>query len=228
METPVEAPSIEEQAAAVGLNPDGSKMDAPADPLLGKFSSVEDLAKAYSELEKKLGAGEAPAPAPEVEPSDALERMTKSGGEQPPADADMDALLEAGTITQDVYDVWQAGQDAIQNNFNAAVYDAAGGQEAYSDMLNWASENLDDTAIDTFNDLLEGGNLSAVKLAVSGLRAQMGDAVEPSRSVAGGEPASLDVFNSWAEVHEAMGDTRYAKDPHYNRMVVEKLGRSKI
>lgn len=224
METPAEAPSIEEQAAAVGLNPDGTKMDAPADPLLGKFSSVEDLAKAYGELEKKLSAGE-PAPAPAPVEADADLSISK---EEAPEATDMEKLLENGTITQDMFDTWKRGEDAAAESFNNAVFDAAGGQEAYNDMVSWAADNLSDAEIDTFNDLLNGGNVAAVKLAVAGLKAQMGGAREPERNIAGGEPASLDVFNSWAEVHEAMADPRYTKDHHFNRMVVEKLGRSKI
>ena len=61
-DTPAEAPSMEEQLSAVGLDAEGNRVeDTPAEPLLGKFQSVEDLAKAYSELEKKLGSGEAQA-----------------------------------------------------------------------------------------------------------------------------------------------------------------------
>lgn len=222
---PVEAPSIEEQAAAAGvdLNP-----EAPAEPLLGKFNSVDDLAKAYSELEKKLSGGDAPAPAPKAD-ADADLSISKEAPEAPEA-AGMDALLEAGTISQADYDVWKAGQDAQAASFNDAVYSAAGGEEAYNDLIGWAADNLSEAEIDTFNDLLNGGNVAAVKLAVSGLAAQRGagSAQEPARQVAGGDPASADVFDNWAQVKAAMADPRYNTDAAYNAEVVAKIGRSKI
>ena len=239
VDTPVEQPSIEEQAAAVGLNPDGSKKDImPADgvsdssPILGKFQSVEDLAKAYSELEKKLGSGEI-APAKTV--SDEGLKITNAPD---PADdvsstsplGNMDALLEAGTISQEVYDTYIAGQQAATSAFNAEVYNAAGGEAEYNDLITWAADNLSEAEIDTFNNLLEDGNVSAVKLAVSGLAAQRGtsQAQEPARNIAGGTPPSADVFQNWAQVQEAMNDPRYYKDAAYNAAVVEKIGRSNI
>lgn len=71
-------PSLEEQAAAVGI--DTSKIDVSANEqtgekpvapeakkILGKFNSQEDLEKAYQELEKKLGSGEKTEDKPEAE-----------------------------------------------------------------------------------------------------------------------------------------------------------------
>lgn len=223
VEDPVVQPSIEEQAEAAGVD---LNQDAPAEPLLGKFKSVDDLAKAYSELEKKLSAGDSPAPKADVEPGDL------SISKEAPAEeaSGMDALLEAGTISQADYDVWKAGQDAQVSSFNEAVYSAAGGEDAYNDLIGWAADNLSEDEIDTFNDLLNGGNVAAVKLAVSGLAAQRGSgsAQEPARQVAGGDPPAADVFDNWAQVQAAMSDPRYYKDAAYNAEVVAKIGRSKI
>lgn len=228
-ETPAEAPSMEEQLSAVGLDAEGNRVEqdnAPAEPLLGKFQSVEDLAKAYSELEKKLGAGEVQA-AKSVSEEDLKINTNKNTDPEHKA-ADMEALLEAGTITQDMYDTYVAGQEAATSAFHSAVYDAAGGEEAYNDLISWAADSLSEGEIDTFNDLLNSGNTSAVKLAVSGLAAQRGSnqAQEPSRNIAGGTPPSSDVFENWAQVQAAMSDPRYSKDAAYNKAVVEKIGRS--
>ena len=222
MDAPVEQPPIEEQLAAVGLDAEGNKAeDTNAEPILGKFQSVEDLAKAYSELEKKLGAGEAPATASEGD-------LKITPKEEAPEAEDMEALLKAGTITQDMYDTFVAGQEAASNAFQSEVYSAAGGEAAYTDLMDWASENLSDAEIDTFNELLGTGNVAAVKMAVSGLNAQRtaGQAQEPSREIAGGTPASADKFESWAQVTEAMSDPRYSKDPAFNAAVLAKLARS--
>ena len=219
-ETPVEQPSIEEQAAAAGVS-----TEAPAEPLLGKFNSVDDLAKAYSELEKKLSSGQAPEA-----PAQADADLAISKEEPSDEAAGMDALLEAGTISQADYDVWKAGQDAQAASFNNEVFSAAGGEEAYNDLIGWAADNLSEAEIDTFNDLLSSGNVSAVKLAVSGLAAQRGSnsPQEPARQVAGGIAPEADVFDNWAQVQAAMSDPRYYKDAAYNAEVVAKIGRSKI
>lgn len=228
-DTPVEQPTMEEQLSAVGLDAEGNKVDdAPAEPLLGKFQTVEDLAKAYSELEKKLGSGEVQA-AKSVSEED-LKINPKTSADPEHNAVDMEALLKSGTITQDMFDTYVAGQEAATSKFQADVYAAAGGEDQYNDLIGWAAENMSEAEIDTFNELLNSGNASAVKLAVSGLSAQRGStgAVEPSRNIAGGTPPSADVFQNWAQVHEAMNDPRYSKDPAYNAEVVAKIGRSKI
>ena len=222
-DTPAEQPTLEEQAAAAGVS-----TEAPAEPLLGKFNSVDDLAKAYSELEKKLSSGgdapEAPAKA------DADLSISKEEADDDTEAAGMDALLEAGTISQADYDVWKAGQDAQAASFNNEVFSAAGGEEAYNELIGWAADNLSEAEIDTFNDLLSSGNVSAVKLAVSGLAAQRGSnsPQEPARNIAGGIAPEADVFDNWAQVQAAMSDPRYYKDAAYNAEVVAKIGRSKI
>lgn len=235
-DTPTPEPSMEEQLANAGLDPEGNPLNAQnaEQPLLGKFQTVEDLAKAYSELEKKMGSlGGTGDPAKTQDLS--INGKTAEGDNEDDAtttehDVDMDALLAAGTISQEIYDTFVAGQEAAVTTFNNAVYEAAGGADNYNAMIEWAADNLPEAEIDVFNNLLNDGNLSAVGLAISGMQARMSaaGANEPARTVAGGEPASLDAFNSWAEVHEAMADPRYSKDPHFNQQVVEKLGRSKL
>ena len=222
MDAPAEQPPIEEQLAAVGLDAEGNKAeDTNAEPILGKFNSVDDLAKAYSELEKKLGAGEAPAKASEGD-------LKITPKEEAPEAADMEALLKAGTITQDMYDTFVAGQEAASSAFQSEVFSAAGGEAAYNDLIEWAGDNLSEAEIDTFNDLLGSGNVAAVKMAVSGLAAQRGSnqAQEPARTIAGGTPPAADKFDNWAQVQEAMSDPRYYKDAAYNAEVVAKIGRS--
>ena len=224
MDAPVEQPPIEEQLAAVGLDAEGNKAeDTNAEPILGKFNSVDDLAKAYSELEKKLGAGEPPAKASEGD-------LKITPKEEAPEAADMEALLKAGTITQDMYDTFVAGQEAASSAFQSEVYSVAGGEAAYNDLIEWAGDNLSEAEIDTFNDLLGSGNVAAVKMAVSGLAAQRGSnqAQEPNRTIAGGTPPTADKFESWQQVTAAMSDPRYSKDPAFNRSVLEKLARSNL
>lgn len=234
VDTPTEPPSMDEQLANAGLDAEGNRLEGEAptqEPILGKFKSVDDLAKAYSELEKKLGSGGEAPPQGSTEPETLS--IPKDAATKPSSDDEttsMEQLLKDGMISQEVYDTWQTGQEAAANQFNNAVYEVAGGTEAYNELIGWAGNNLPDDEIDSFNELLTSGNLSAIKLAVSGLKAQMAGsgASEPSRTVAGGTPGGADRFNSWAEVHEAMADPRYSKDRYFNQQVVEKIGRSAL
>ena len=89
---PVVEPTMEETLSAVGLDAEGNKVgEAPAAPLLGKFQTVDDLAKAYSELEKKLGSGEVQA-AKAVSEEDL--KITPKAAEPEHSAADMEALLK--------------------------------------------------------------------------------------------------------------------------------------
>ena len=108
------------------------------------------------------------------------------------------------------------------------VKNAAGGEQAYTDMVNWASENLDQSAISAFDEIINTGSIPAINMAVTGLRAQYENAVGyEGRMLSGKAPTtSKDVFRSQAEVVQAMSDKRYDKDPAYRIDIMEKLERS--
>ena len=53
------------------------------------------------------------------------------------------------------------------NDQVAAIHQIAGGEEAYSNLTNWADQNMPREYVDAFNDLVESGNLQMVQLAVA-------------------------------------------------------------
>ena len=108
------------------------------------------------------------------------------------------------------------------------IKNAAGGEQAYANMVNWASDNLDQKSSQAFDEVINSGSIDAIKLAVSGLKAEYEKAVGyEGRMVTGKGPINTkDVYRSQAELVAAMGDPRYENDPAYRQDIIEKLGRS--
>ncbi len=108
------------------------------------------------------------------------------------------------------------------------IKNAAGGEQAYANMVNWASDNLDQKSSQAFDEVINSGSIDAIKLAVSGLKAEYEKSVGyEGRMVTGKAPSNTrDVYRSQAELVAAMGDPRYENDPAYRQDIIEKLGRS--
>ena len=108
------------------------------------------------------------------------------------------------------------------------IRSVAGGDKEYATMVQWAADNMDKSAVESFDSLLASGNVGAIKLAVSGIKAQYDNVNGYEGTMLSGKPptTSKDVFRSQAEVVAAMQDTRYDKDPAYRQDLIEKLDRS--
>ena len=114
--------------------------------------------------------------------------------------------------------------DAVVNE----VKNYAGGEKAYTDMVTWASNNLDKESIQAFDSIINTGSVDAIKLAVNGLKSQYQEANGfEGTMVTGKAPTSTkDVFRSQAELVRAISDRRYDQDPAYRQDVMQKLSRS--
>ena len=104
----------------------------------------------------------------------------------------------------------------------------AGGEKEYATMVQWAADNMDRADVESFDSLLASGNVGAIKLAVSGIKAKYDNVNGYEGTMLSGKPptTSKDVFRSQAELVAAMNDTRYDKDPAYRQDLIEKLDRS--
>ena len=132
----------------------------------------------------------------------------------------------------------QANQPAAQESAPVEMTDAdintvknsVGGETEYNNIVTWAGQNLDKNSIAAFDGIVETGNTDAIKLAISGLKAQYENANGyEGRMLSGKAPkTSGDVFRSQAEVVAAMTDPRYDNDPAYRQDLIEKLDRSNI
>ena len=226
---------------AEGLeNPDAS--DRP-EWLPEKFNSVEDMAQAYESLEQKLGSQDEEEYEEELG-DDELESITEDleeigidfdslsqefaelGGL---SEDSYDSLIEAG-IPRSMVDQFIDGQMAVAEQMQQEAFEQVGGQEAYEDMVSWASDNMQEASIDAFNNAVNSGNVETANLAIQGLHAQY-------RSVNGNEPSLVmgetksvtgGVFDSAAQLTAAMRDPRYSSDSAYRQQVASKLSRSNI
>ena len=126
----------------------------------------------------------------------------------------------------------QASQEAEVADISTAVVNevknAAGGETAYNNMVQWAGENLPTTSIEAFDSIINSGSVEAIKLAVSGLKAQYenSNGYEGTMLTGKAPTDTKDVYRSQAELVAAMSDRRYDNDPAYRQDVIAKLERS--
>ena len=138
-------------------------------------------------------------------------------------------LVEAYMQIQSNLPQQQQSQTAdISDQVVNEVKNFAGGEKSYQDMVNWASDNLDQNSIDAFDSIINTGSVDAIKLAVNGLKSRWENAVGyEGEMVTGKAPTSTkDVYRSQAELVAAMSDSRYDNDPAYRQDVIAKLERS--
>ena len=212
-----------------------------------KFNSVEDLAKSYAELEKKLGDNKQEAPkedAPKEEAKsdlDIAEKAVESAGlnmdslaneynEKGELDAKSYEALEKAGIPKDYVNQFIEGQKAIADQQATSIKDMVGGNDAYNEMASWAAENMSEQEKTAYNTAVNSKDIETAKLAVVGLKAKFEKAngSEPKLVEGKGTITGQDGYKSWAEVTRAMSDDRYQKDPAYQAMVQEKLANSDL
>ena len=220
-----------------------------------KFKSVEDLAKSYSELEKKLGeqtpkeetvdpvsATKLKEEAPKQENSleiaeDAVENaglnfdtLAQEYAEKGQLGDESYKALEQSGIPKAYVDQFIAGQKAIGEQQTNNVKTMVGGEDAYNEMASWASKNMSEGEKKAYNAAVNSADMDTVKLAVDGLRAkyQAANGTEPSLMQGKATPVAEQGFESWAEVTAAMADPRYSKDPAYQEAVKQKLANSEL
>ena len=216
-----------------------------------KFKNAEDMAKAYGELENKLGQSQDNTnkdsePNKQTKDSDlsidkaekavenagldmsSLQQEYNDGGQL--ADKSYDALEKAG-IPRDYVDAFIKGQEAIAQQTSNTLKQEVGGAESYNNMMTWASDNLSEAEINAYNSTVNGKDIEATKLAIAGLNARFKNAegVEPNLQT-GNRPSTSNApgYRSWAEVTAAMSDARYTSDNAYRADVQAKLKNSEL
>jgi len=146
--------------------------------------------------------------------------------------------LEGAGFTRQMVDAYLSGLQykAAQDTALTArevidVKSQYGGEQGYSEMLQWAGQNLSQEEINAFNKIVNGSNdMAQVKLAVAGLHSRYtaAEGREP-RLLAGRSTRSAgEKYESTAQLVEAMSDPKYKSDPAYRRKVQERLARSSV
>ena len=222
--------------------------------LAGKYKNAEDLESAYLELQKKMGSnaeeseedyeGEGEGDYEEVpDASPAVSLIEEASAEYYANDGELTPeTIEkfSGMSSQDLVNAYieiqrnnpQAQTESVELSDSSvnAIQNAAGGEQAYEQLTSWAADNLPDQEIDAFDNLIDTGNVEAIKMGLTALQSKYNEANGyEGRMLQGKRPSSSgEVFRSQAELVEAMGDPRYENDPAYRQDVINKLDNSDL
>lgn len=238
-----ENPSLEEQSAQQDKEQNQAEQTSGDRPewLPEKFANAEELAKAYGELEKKNST-----PKEETTTKSELE-INKSEAEQSTGlslDSYYEEFAENGNLgeesytklekaglSRDLVDSYIQGQQAIGDTQTREMHQIVGGEENYTNVVQWASENLSENEITAYNNALNG-DIATAKLGLQGIYAkyqsQNNTSNEPSLTQGKTISGRTDVFNSTAEIVSAINDKRYEVDTAYRKTIEEKVKRSNV
>lgn len=209
------------------------------------FTTVQALADAHREAQQKITQmGQAtPPPAAGVSPLAVAPPQAAPG-------AGLEAVLEkyqqevasSGTLPEAAYAEFEAlgisrvrtqqffsGQQAEATLARQEVFALTGGEQGYTALAEWMGANLSDSELETYNRIVNAGDLEQIKMAVQGIygRHQAAVGTEPNllhgQKVAGIGPKG---FGSVAEMTRAMNDPKYREDSAYRKEVEARLARS--
>ena len=203
--TPADQPEFtpeEQDSIAVG-----EQLEQQQNQLLaGKYQNAEELEKAYVELQRKLG-GQSEDEEPDV-----------------PEEAEQETEEEETEVEEEETEVSMTTED-IQ-----VLKNLVGGDEAYSEMIQWASENMTEQEQQAYDYVMDLNDPWAAFFAVKALQNSYNNANGFEGELLTGKSPSTpaDVYRSQAEVIQAMSDPRYDSDPAYRNDVFEKLDRSNL
>jgi high-affinity Fe2+/Pb2+ permease len=209
-------------------------IEAHEQKLAGKYKNTEELEAAYLELQKKLGGQE-----------DNVQEESEETTEVDWLAEAQRAMQESGELSEELtkqlsdmngMDVFNAMKDNnavesrdLSDSEMNAVYQAVGGQDQYSNLIDWAQQNFSEAEINAYDSVIETGNIAQINLALQALYYRYTDAVGSEGKLLQGKPASTEAtFRSQAELIQAMNDSRYESDPAYRQDVLEKLDRSDL
>lgn len=224
----------------------GEQLEQEQNQLLaGKYRDAEELEQAYIELQKKLGSRSNDEPAEE-------EPEAEDEPEEEEAPSIIDELIESartGEFTEEGLQAFdemtpqekadllhaiaqenkqeeraELGEQDIQSMKNLV-----GGEEQYTQLIRWASENLNQNEIEIYDSVMDRGDPAAIYFAIQALNYRYQDSMGTEGRLLTGKAAQVsDVFRSQAEVVRAMNDPRYESDPAYRQDIFNKLERSNL
>ena len=243
MESNVEKTSVENLSAEEqdSLKVGEQMQEAQDNLLAGKYKNAEELEKGYLELQQKLSSNQ---PAEKAEPEQTeesaeptiLDRIWEESTSQEEFSPELTEEISKMSSTElaNMYlDYRQANegaepardfsQDEIQQ-----LQGVVGGQENYTNMIQWAQGALNETEVNMFDAVMAKGDPLAAFFAVRALAYAYNDSIGYEGNMVQGKAPkqSNDQFRSQAEVVAAMGDPRYENDPAYRRDIMQKLERS--
>ena len=187
--------------------------------------NVEALAKSYTELEKSKSQGDTKPPASdaklEIKPEEASKIVTEAGLDYQALstkiaekgqldDGDYEALKGMG-IPRELVDEHIALQKGRAEAARAESVEYIGGEEATTELLQWAAKSLSPDEVSAYNDMLAGPQWKAAVDTLKVLKGQSTSSkepnmVRPSQSSTGGASTG---YQDKSEMQVDMGNPLY-------------------
>ncbi|MAH49594.1 hypothetical protein CMI37_27475 [Candidatus Pacearchaeota archaeon] len=209
-----------------------------------KFNDAEAMAKAYKELEGRLGQSEAPEDAeeageqeatiPEGVGTNALQPFYDEFAESGELKEESFASLEKMGLQRELVQAFMEGQRASHQAELSQIYEAAGGKESYTTALDWAVSALSPEEIAAYNVQMETGDAATAKMAVLGMMAryhQSGHSGNKQPRLLQSEPVGPGGPAAYESLEQVMTDMRsdlYKQDSAFRTKVRDKLARSDV
>jgi hypothetical protein len=210
-----------------------------------KFTDPEAMAKAYSELEKKMGQPkenqglkveqkaeevELPTGDPKTVLGDELfGEIEAHYSENGNLSEDIYTKLQEAGLNRNVVDAYVEGHAMRTQRYEEEVTSGVGGKEAYREMAAWAADNMTEAEVATINESVLSGNTAKAQMAVNWLkgRFESSEGSEPNLIEGDNAPATgTKQFASRDEYVHAISDAKYKSDPKYKSQVDKMLENS--
>lgn len=189
-------------------------------------SDVDTDAEELSDEEAKDEAEDATKKAG-LDLNEVVERYYANGEQLDEKDYE---ALEKANYPKALVDQFIEGRKAVVEAQRQTVFATVGGEKVYTNITNWARDNLSEKEIAAYNTAVNSNNMDDVLMAVKGLKARYseGRSVPPQKRVAGRSSPAPSVYTSLTDLKADMANPRYSSDPVFRSKVEAKLARSNI
>lgn len=188
----------------------------PDDLILGRYRTQDDLVEAYKNLQRENERMRQGQP-PDVELESERDRPEQQLEQEPEEEDDTPSISpEEGA------------------RLRGEIFNQAGGQEKYSALMAWASDNIDSSRADAYNAALEIGDEVQILAQLKSIQYDymMNRGYEPKLTGGRAPTNQIRGFANEAQVVAAMSDPRYINgtnpDPEYIREVEERVAASNV
>ena len=139
------------------------------------------------------------------------------------SEASYNELSKLGFSKRDV-DIYVNGQKEIARNFTNTLYEKVGGEQAYSELVQWSASNLDKATIERYNEAVSSNDrdaiLSLVEYARFKKEGTTATNTKPNRiSGDSSDVPAFAPFKDKTEWQRATSNKNYGKDIKYTNMV---------
>ena len=189
----------------------GEKMEEAQEQLLaGKYKSAEELEKGYLELQQKLSNKEEPEAEAETETEETAEpNILDRVWDEATSGNDFTPELTEELNKMAPQDLANLYLDYRQNNQNAEpasrdfseenikeLKGIVGGEESYTNMIQWAQKSLNKQEVDMFDAVMERGDPLAAFFAVRSLAYAYNDSIGYDGNMVQGKAPSCLLYTS--------------------------------